>query len=280
MYALIALGYTLVFGVLDKLNFAHAEVFMSGGYVGLSWIALGAPVWSAVIAAFIVCGVMGLGVELVSFRKFRGRDAQITASLSSLAVGIVIVDLVQKYWGSEPIALPLPLAVRTAGFTLFGVSFVWLKLGILGFTLLLMAGLQMLVARTALGRNIRAVADSPVSASLLGINVRRVNQHTFFIASALAGVAGMLLAVRTGFVTNEIGLSFGLKALAIMGLGGMGDLRGAVIGGLVVGLFEALAFQYGLGRLADIMVWVLMILVLLVRPAGLFGSAPGRDVRA
>ncbi len=280
MYALVALGYTLVFGVLDKLNFAHSEVFMLGGYVGLSWFALGAPLWASVIVAFVICGLLGLFVELVSFRKFTGRDAQITASLSSLAVGIVIVDLVQKHWGSEPVSLPLPVELRTAGFTFMGVTFNWLKLGILGFTLALMAGLHLLVSRTALGRNIRAVADNPTSATLMGVDVKRVNQSTFFIASALAGVAGVLLSMRTGFATSDIGLTFGLKALAIMGIGGMGDLRGAVVGGLLVGLLEGLAFQFGLGRVADIAVWILMILVLLVRPAGLFGNAAARDVRA
>ncbi len=280
MYALIALGYTLVFGVLDKLNFAHSEVFMAGGYVGLSWIALGAPVWLAIIGVAAVAGIMGLAVELISFRKFKGSDGQITASLSSLAVGIVMIDLVQKYWGSEPIAISLPVALRTAGFTLGGMTLTWLKVGILGFTLILMIGLHVLVQKTALGRNIRAVADNPASASLLGVDVKRVNQQTFFIASALAGIAGLLLTMRTGFASSDIGLGFGLKALAIMGIGGMGDLRGAVIGGLVVGLCEGLGFQFGFGRLADIMVWVLMIFVLVVRPAGLFGNATARDVRA
>src|SRR4051794_25871638 len=171
MYALVALGYTLVFGVLDKLNFAHGEIFMFGGYVGLSWLALGAPLWLAVFGACIICGVLGLVVELLSFRKFLGRDAQITASLSSLAIGIVIVDLVQKSWGSEPVSLPLPASLRTASFSFAGVNVTYLKAGILLFTLALMAALQLIVARTRLGRNIRAVADSPASATLLGINV-------------------------------------------------------------------------------------------------------------
>jgi branched-chain amino acid transport system permease protein len=280
MYALVALGYTLVFGVLDKLNFAHAEIFMFGGYVGLTWFALGGPIWAGVLFAIVVCGMLGLLVELTSFRKFTTRDAQITASLSSLAVGIVIVDLVQKYWGSEPVSLPIPVALRTAGFTFGGVTFNWLKLGILAFTVALMIGLHLLVSRTALGRNIRAVADNATSASLLGVDVRRVNQQTFFIASALAGVAGVLLSLRTGFASSDLGLTFGLKALAIMGIGGMGDLRGAVIGGLLVGLLEGLAYQFGFGRVADICVWVLMIVVLLVRPAGLFGTHGSRDVRA
>jgi branched-chain amino acid transport system permease protein len=277
MYALVAIGYTLVFGVLGKLNFAHAEIFMFGGFVGLSWLALGAPVWLSIVAAFLIAGMLGLVVEILSFRKFTGPDAHITAALSSLAVGLVLIDLTQKTWGTEPLALPLPDAFRISGFEIAGIRVVWVKAAILFLTFFLMALLHLVVSRTAMGRNIRAVAYSPTSAALLGINVKRVNQQTFFIASALAGVAGLTLALRTGFVTSEIGFTFGIKALAIMAIGGMGDLRGAMLGGLLVGLVEALAFQFGFGRLADIAVWILMIVILLARPAGLFGSATSEE---
>ncbi|MGH6709282.1 MAG: branched-chain amino acid ABC transporter permease [Bradyrhizobium sp.] len=280
MYALIALGYTLVFGVLDKLNLAHPEIFMFGGFAGLTWLGLGAPLWAAILGAVAVAGALGLVVEISSFRKFTGRDASITAALSSLAFGIVIVDLTQKLWGTEPLALPVPTALRTTGFAFAGMMIAWIKLGILAFTLMLMLGLHLVVTRTRVGRNIRAVADQPTSAALLGVDVKRVNQQAFFIASALAGVAGLLLALRTGYVTSDIGLSLGLKALAIMAIGGVGDLRGAMLGGLLVGVLEALAFQFGLGRLADVAVWVLMIAVVLVRPAGLFGAAPVKEARA
>lgn len=280
MYALIALGYTLVFGVLDKLNFAHAEIFMFGGFIGLTWLAMGAPLWIALIGAFVIAGLMGLVVEILSFRKFKGHDAQIAAALSSLALGLVLIDVTQKFWGTEPRALPLSAAVRTAGFEAFGLQIVWVKLGILVITLILMVVLHLLIERTVMGRNIRAVADSPVAAELLGISVKRVNQQTFFIASALAGVAGLMLAVRTGYATADIGFTFGLKAIAIMAIGGMGDLRGAVVGGILVGVIEALAVQFGLGRLGEIVVWLLMIFVLLARPAGLFGRGMGAEMRA
>jgi len=273
MYALIALGYTLVFGVLDKLNFAHGDIFMFGGFVAVSVLALGAPLWAGALAAFVVCGMLGLLVELVSFRKFRSHDAQITAALSSLACSIILIDATQKAWGTEPVALNLATTIRTASVTVAGLRVAYVNAGILALTLVLMVALYWLIVRTRMGRNIRAVADSAVAAELLGINVTRVTQQTFFLASGLAGLAGVMLATRTGFVTTELGTTYGIKALAVMAIGGMGDLRGAVVGGLLAGLVEVLATQLGLGKFGDMAVWLLMIAVLLVRPAGLFGGA-------
>ena len=140
--------------------------------------------------------------------------------------------------------------------------------------------LYLVVTRTSLGRRIRAVAESPAKAALFGINVTRVNQQVFFIASMMAGLAGLALALRTGYASSDVGFTFGLKALAIMAIGGMGDLRGALIGGLLIGVLEALAFQWDLGQLADVFVWLFMIVILLVRPAGLFGTLISKEVRA
>ncbi len=280
MYALIAIGFTLVLGVLDRLNFAHTEVFMFGAFAGLVVIDAGAPYWVALPAVMIVGGVIGLAVEFISFRKFEG-DARIAAALSSLAVGLVMIDLVHKIWGTEPVNMNMPASVSAAGFDLFGTRIVYIQLIILAVTLVLMAALHQFVSRTRIGRNIRAVADSPVAASLLGINVRRVTQDVFFVSSALAGVAGLLLAFRSGYANADVGLTFGLKAIAIMAIGGMGDLRGAVVGGLAIGVLEALTFQFGVGRLGELVVWIAMILVLLIRPEGLFGGGVHtKDVRA
>lgn len=280
MYALIAIGYSLVFGVLDKLTFAHSEIFMFGGYVGVLTVALGVPIWWAIPLSIIVAGVQGLITELVSFRKFNTPDGHITAALSSFAAGIVLIDVTQKFWGTDPKDLGIPNTIYTASTELFGLQIVYIKLSILVATLLIMIALQLLIARTRMGRNIRAVAESSTSASLLGIDVKRVTQQTFFIASALAGIAGLMLAMRGGFADPNVGLSFGLKALAIMAIGGMGDVRGAMIGGILIGVLEGLAFQYGLGKLSEVLVWVLMIVVLLVRPNGLFGRSVTRELRA
>jgi branched-chain amino acid transport system permease protein len=243
-------------------------------------VALGAPIPLALVITVGISGLLGLLVEVVGFRKFRSHDAHITAALSSFAIGLVIIDLTQKVWGTEAVAIAFPDELRIASIELFGIRIVLVKLGILALSLLLMLVLHLVVVRTNLGRSIRAVAESPANAALYGINVTRITQLVFVIASALAGVAGMALTVRTGYANTSTGFTFGLKALAIMAIGGMGDLRGAFLGGLLVGVLEALAFQWGLGQLADVAVWVFMICVLLVRPAGLFGTAGSGDTRA
>jgi branched-chain amino acid transport system permease protein len=272
MYALIALGFCLVFGVLNKLNFAHAELFMLAGYLIISLTSLGLPLAIAAVLVCIVVGILGLLVELVSFRKFVGKDGHVTAALSSLALGLVVIDATQKVWGTESVAIPVDSAIRIAGFTVAGIKLTWLKMGTLALAFALMLGLHLVITKTRMGRNIRAAADSTESAQLLGIDVRRVNQQTFFIASMLAAAAGIMLVLRTGYATTGVGFSLGLKSLAIIAIGGMGELRGAVVGGIVVGVLEAMAFHFELGRLADIAVWLLMIAVLMVRPGGLFGA--------
>jgi len=280
MYALIAQGYTLVFGVLNKLNFAHGEIFMLGGFICVASIALGASLPIAILVTAIIAGLLGLVVEFIGFRKFQSPDAHLTAALSSFAIGLVIIDLSQKIWGAESVAVTLPGTLQTAAVSIGGLRIVVLRLAILVISLLLMLALYVVVTRSSLGRRIRAVAESPTKAALFGINVTRINQQVFFVASMMAGLAGLALALRTGYASSDVGFTFGLKALAIMAIGGMGDLRGALIGGLLIGVLEALAFHWGLGQLADVFVWLLMIVILLMRPSGLFGTLISKEVRA
>jgi branched-chain amino acid transport system permease protein len=176
--------------------------------------------------------------------------------------------------------LGIPADIYTAGTRIFGVQIAYLKLAILASALVLMTVLVVVIERTQLGRNIRAVSESPDAAQMMGIDITRVTQVTFAIASALAGLSGLMLACKTGVAVSDIGLTFGLKALAVMAIGGMGDLRGAMAAGLLVGVAEGLTYEVGLGRLGEMTVWVLMILVLLVRPSGLFGGGRGHSVRA
>ncbi|HEX2543263.1 MAG TPA: branched-chain amino acid ABC transporter permease [Ramlibacter sp.] len=280
MYALVAIGFSLVIGVLDKLNFAHPEVLMFGGFVGLLALT-GVPFAWVFPAAFIAGGVLGVLTEFLAFRRFQTADAKTTAALASLAVGLVMTDLVHKVWGTEPVTMQVPPGWLAQGFSIGDVRFTNLQFLILGVALLLMAGLHLLLDKARIGRQIRAVAESSQSASLLGIDVKRVTQAVFFISSALAAEAGLLLALRSGAASSDIGLTFGLKALAIMAIGGLGDLRGALVGGLLIGVLEALMFQAGLGRLVEITVWVAMIAVLMFRPGGLFGGGlHAREQRA
>jgi branched-chain amino acid transport system permease protein len=271
MYALVAIGFSLVIGVLDKLNFTHPEVFMFGGFIALISMAYLPLPWAFAIT-FILGGLLGVMTEFVAFRRFKSADSKITASLSSMALGLVITDLIQKYWGTEPLPLPVQKGWLYESIAISGATILNLQIAILVITLVLMVLLHLVISKTRMGRQIRALAESSVSASLLGINVKRVTQLVFFISSALACVAGFLLALRGGAASSDIGLTFGLKALAIMAIGGFSDLRGAVIGGLLIGILEALMFQLGLGRLAEMTVWVTMILVLMFKPGGLFGG--------
>lgn len=279
MYALVAIGFTLVVGVLDKLNFTHPEVFMLGGFIGLVSLTYLPLPWAFVLA-LVVGGLLGLFTELVAFRRFQSSDARITAALSSLALGLVFTDLTHKVWGTEQVPLPPQRGWLAGTFEIAGVQFLNLQLMVLGVTLVLMVGLHYLISRTKIGRQIRALAEAPISASLLGINVLRVKQSVFFISSALAAVAGLLLALRSDAASSEIGLTFALKAMAIMAIGGMGDLRGAVLAGFLIGVVEALMFYFGWGRLGEMTVWLAMIVILLLRPAGLFsGGLHSREQR-
>lgn len=280
MYALVALGFTLVLGVLHRLNLAHGDIFVLGGFVALGATNHGIALWLAAPLAMVVGGAAGIAIEQVCFRRLAGEDAENAAALSSVAFGIVVIDLIHKVWGTEPVALDLTILGPVRSFELFGVRFTSVAMIIVGITIVLMIFLHLLVAHTRMGRNIRAVADNPQSATLLGVNIRAVSQQVFALSSALGCVAGLLLTLRLGTASSDIGFGFALKAVAIMAIGGMGDLRGAVLGGLLIGVLESLAAQFGEARLADLTVWVCMIGFLIFRPQGLFGSAIGREIRA
>jgi len=271
MYALVAIGFSLIIGTLDKLNFAHSEVFMVGGFIAV--LAVNYMPWPvALLVIFLVGGLLGLATEFIAFRRFQTAEGKITAALASMALGLVITDLVHKTWGTEPVPLKIQSEWLQAGHTVFGATVLNLQIVIIAVAFVLMGLLHLLLQKSRMGRQIRALAESNVSASLLGINVRRVTQTVFFVSSALAAVGGLLVALRGGAASAEVGLTFGLKSLAIMAIGGMGDLRGALVGGLLVGVLEALMFQMGLGRLVEMTAWVALIVVLLVRPNGLFGG--------
>jgi len=271
MYSLVALGFTLIIGVLDKLNFTHPEVFMLGGFVGLVSLHYFPAPW-ALLVAFLVGGAMGLFTEWIAFRRFQSSESKITAALSSMALGLVVTDLVQKYWGSEPVSLPSLPVWMEQNIEISGVQFKYLNFFILLVTMVLMIALHFFINKTRIGRQIRAVAESPLNASLLGIDVKRVSQVVFFISSGLAAEAGLLLSLRSASANSDIGLLFGLKALAIMAIGGLGNMKGAMYGGLMIGVLEASLFVLGLGRWVEITVWVMVILTMITKPSGLFSA--------
>jgi len=271
MYSLVALGFTLIIGVLDKLNFTHPEVFMFGGFVGIVSLEFLPAPW-ALLVSFVVGGLLGVFTEWVAFRRFKRSDSKITAALSSMALGLVFTDCVQKYWGTEPVSFKALPAWMEQNIEISGVQFPYLHFFILLVTLALMLLLHGFIHQTRMGRQIRAVAESPTNAALLGIDVTRVSQAVFFISSGLAAEAGLLLALRSASANSEIGLTFGLKALAIMAIGGLGNMRGAMLGGLLIGILEASLYLFGLGRWVEMTVWVVVILTMVIKPSGLFSA--------
>jgi branched-chain amino acid transport system permease protein len=271
MYSLVALGFTLIIGVLDKLNFTHPEVFMFGGFVGIVSLEFLPAPW-ALLVSFVVGGFLGVFTEWVAFRRFKRSDSKITAALSSMALGLVFTDCVQKYWGTEPVSFKTLPAWMEQNIEISGVQFPYLHFFILVVTLVLMLMLHSYIHKTRMGRQIRAVAESPTNAALLGIDVTRVSQAVFFISSGLAAEAGLLLSLRSASANSEIGLTFGLKALAIMAIGGLGDMRGAMLGGLLIGILEASLYLFGLGRWVEMTVWVVVILTMVIKPSGLFSA--------
>ncbi|PYM91326.1 MAG: branched-chain amino acid ABC transporter permease [Candidatus Rokuibacteriota bacterium] len=269
-YALVAIGYTLIFGVLNLLHLAHGEVFMVGAYVGLALALAGFSPWATLAGAMLAAAVLGVVVERVAFRPVRNRGSHVTPLMTTIAVGLVLQHGVVKIFGAEPVAFPAPFA--SASLDLGPVTLTTLQLLILGTSVALMALLELFLRATPAGMAIRATAENPTVAGLMGINVSLAIVLTFAIASALAGAAGVLLAWNFTALSPFFGVRVGLKGLAIMLLGGLGNVTGAMVGGLIVGVVEVLSVAYLASSYRDAFAFAVMILILLVRPTGLLGA--------
>ncbi|MBI2954374.1 MAG: branched-chain amino acid ABC transporter permease [Chloroflexi bacterium] len=270
MYSLVAIGYTLVFGLLSLLNLAHGDVFMIGAFFGLFLLmALGLPLWAAFVGSLVLAGVLGLVVELLCFRRVKP-EYHFAPALSTVALGMVIVEMTRRVWGTQP--LSIPKTVEAVNFSIGGLLISSIQLLIFGIAIVLMICLELLLQRTRIGSALRAVAEHVTTAKLLGVNVSRTIIFAFFVSSALAGIAGLLLALRLGVADQNVGLSYGLKALAVMVIGGLGNVRGAMVCGIIAGVAEVLAQAYTSAAIANLAVWAILIVVLIFRPQGLFGT--------
>jgi branched-chain amino acid transport system permease protein len=285
IYALFAVGYTLVFGVLDVLNLAHSAVFMLGAVFAYSLIALhGLGFLVAVPIAMLVSGGLGLVIEYVGLRPLRRRNApQISALISTIGLALIMVALVEQshpgtplgwLWqdGANSVRFPVG-AVPNPTWVVAGVTIEGIRVEIVAATLVLVLLLGAILRWTQVGRALRAVAENPRAALLLGIQVDRVFATTLFVSSALGGLAGILFAIATSNVDPYIGRDqVELKGLAVIVLGGMGSVPGAVIGGYLLGLIEVIAFvRFGSTVQAGV-AFLALFLILVVRPRGLLGS--------
>jgi branched-chain amino acid transport system permease protein len=278
IYALFALGYTLVFGVLDILNLAHQAVFMLCAYAALVLVVhLHMPMFAALPVAVLLGGVLGLLVERVAFRPLRGRsDSNIAGLISSIALATILEAVVSQIFGPDVERFPFG-TVPTRTLQLGGAVVSELQIVIIAIAAAMLAGLTWLLRRTRLGRRIRAVAESPKAARVLGVDVDRVIAASFFLSSALGAAAGVLFGLAFNNVAPDMGRSVELKGLAVIVLGGMGSMPGAALAGLALGLLEVLTVATIGSSYRDAVAFGVLFLVLVLRPRGLLGSAALRE---
>jgi branched-chain amino acid transport system permease protein len=268
-YALVALGFTLVLGTLDLLNFAHGETIMLAAYAGL--LALVTSGGSLPLAAAVVIGVGALLGVVVYFGSFRwvSKKYWTAPALSTVGIGLIMQTGATRLWGTEQRAVPDPWGDAHLQLGPVGVGLS--HLAILGVTVALMAGLHLLLRHTRLGKAMRAVAENHVTASLLGVPVERTIALTFLISGVLAGAAGLLTSLVYHTITPFIGLNILLKGMTGMVIGGLGNVYGAMVGGVLVGILEVLAVSYLSSAYQDVIVFAALIAVLMFKPAGIFG---------
>jgi branched-chain amino acid transport system permease protein len=277
-YALVALGYTLIFGVLEIINMAHGAIFMFGAFVGLMTIVhYEGSFLLAICFAVLSTMILGLLLEWFALRPLRGKKgvSHLASLISTIGVAIVLENLAHKIFGPETQPFPIPFTNTIYEIGSIRISFV--QLIIFAIAVAVMIALQIWLSKTKYGKALRATAENMETASLLGVNTKRIVIMTVLLASALGGLAGVLVGMGFNAVAPTMGISMGLKGLAIIILGGMGSVPGAMAGGLILGVTEVLAVAYGDSAYRDAVAFGMIILVLLLRPQGIFGS--GQPVR-
>lgn len=285
VYALMAIGFTLIFGVLNVVNFAHGEIYMLGAFVGLLLITTFAPPLFVVIIFVLAFGaVMGLALDRVAFRPFRRfRDEASMKSkaireatlLSSLALSIVIREGVEKIFGSNMQVVPqdylLISPVQIGSFSFASGQFL-----IFGLSMAMLIGLQLLLFKTHIGRSIRAVASNPAGAMYVGIHTENVIMATFAVGSMLGASAGIVVGLYQGAVFPAMGFAPGIKAFVAMVMGGLHSIPGAVICALILGIAETFTTSYLAQGWGDLVAYAFLLLTLIFFPTGIFGAARER----
>ena len=270
-YALVAIGYTLIFGVLRLLHFAHGEVFMMGAFIGLQIVLsfAGAGIYVAILGAMLSTALLGVIITYVAVRPVSSRYP-LAPLISTIGVTIVLQNLAIYIFGGEQVAFPETIEIVLYRFGPVTISSV--QIFILVVALVSMAALWLFIGRTRMGRAIRATSESHETAALLGVNVNQVVLVTFFLASLLAGIAGVLDGIKNSAISPHMGLEVAIKGLVVMLLGGLGNVPGAMVAGLLLGMVEILSAAYLGTSMRDFFSFLILILILLYRPTGLFGT--------
>lgn len=271
IYALIALGYTMVYGIIKLINFAHGDVYMLGAFVAFyATTFFHLNFFVALVVAMVLCGVLGVVIERIAYKPLR-HATRITALITAMGVSYVLEYTMQYFAGSDVKTFPTDLLENTA-FSLGGVRITMMQIYIFVITIILMVLLTYIVNKTKMGRAMRAVSVDEDAAKLMGINVDTTISFTFFLGSCLAGVAGVLVGVYYNSINPLMGMTPGLKAFIAAVFGGIGNIPGAMIGGLFIGIAETLVTAYGSSLYKDAIVYVILILVLILKPDGLLGK--------
>ncbi len=271
IYALIALGYTMVYGIIKLINFAHGDVFMIGAFVGFyavtSWQMGFFP---ALIIAMVLCAILGVVIERLAYKRLRN-STRIAALITAIGVSLLIEYVTIYIRGAQPEAYPKDL-VANKQFNLFGADISSQSLLILGVSITLMILLQFIVHKTKVGKAMRAVSHDAEAAKLMGINVDNTISATFAIGSALAGAAGVIFGLYYTKIDPLMGVIPGMKAFVAAVLGGIGSIPGAMTGGMILGVIETIVSAVGFSLWRDAAAFIILIIILIFRPAGIFGK--------
>lgn len=273
-YAVIALGYTLIFGVLNIVNMAHGEIFMIGAFVGLMLVTkFNVGIVGALVGAMAAGAALGYLLERIALRPLRRKAVSHMAPLiSTIGVSIFLESLALKIFGPQAQAFPASYSGQLFSFGTLKISSI--QIVILCVSLGLMLSLRFWLAKTKLGKSIRATAENIETAGILGVDTSKIIVMTVMLASGLGAVAGVLVGLAFNAVEPTMGISMGFKGLAVLILGGLGNITGAMVGGFILGLAEVFSVAYGASSYREAVAFGLIMVLLFLRPQGLFGSKP------
>ena len=282
VYALIALGYTMVYGIIRLINFAHGDFIMVGGYTLIFTVPLmtaaGLPAWAAVVIAIIVCALVGVGVELVAYRPVRRKGTNMTALITAIAMSLFLENLAQAIPAIGPNPKIASSFFGTGGIQIAGVTLDYVTIYTIVISAVVMLLLYAFTQKTRMGRAMRCVSEDKSAAILMGISVNKTVLVTFAIGSGLAAVAALMYIAQYPSIYTTLGSLLGLKAFVAAVVGGIGIVPGAMLGGIVIGVVESFSMAYISSSLSDTFVFLILILVLLVKPAGILGKNVGEKV--
>lgn len=280
IYALVALGYTMVYGIAKLINFAHGDIIMVGAYTVYFAINLwlkkaGLPYWLAVFPAVLVCTLLGMLIERVAYRPLRN-SPKIANLITAIGVSLLLENLFMRLFSAN--ARPIPAIIPGHSVSLGSLQLSWITIITIVITILLTLILNTFMRKTKTGRSMLAVSEDYGAATLVGIDVDHVLTLTFAIGSALAGVAALLYVAAYPQIQPYMGSAMGIKAFTAAVIGGIGSIPGAVLGGLILGMIEAFSRAYISSKLADAIVYSVLILVLLINPTGILGKEENEKV--